>query len=116
MTNSRTPLQPLRHLVAAVLLLRSSGVYAADQGAAPYRERWVYCSANLQVDKSADDLIALIERAGRDGYTAMLLADYKLQILDRVIDRYFHNAERVKAQGLRITLGCLRALGKRGLP
>ena len=30
--------------------------------------------------------IALIERAARSGYTAIMLADYKLQILDRVID------------------------------
>jgi hypothetical protein len=31
-----------------------------------YDERWVYCRANLQVEKSADDVIALIERVGTD--------------------------------------------------
>jgi hypothetical protein len=66
-----------------------------------YAERWVYGSANLQVDKSADDLCALIERAGKAGYTGILFADYKLQVLDRVIDTYFRNAERVKAAAAR---------------
>ena len=36
----------------------------------PYTDRWVYCSVNLQVDKSTDDLIAVIERASRAGTTA----------------------------------------------
>ncbi len=67
-------------------------------------------SANLQVDKSADEVIALIERAGRDGYTAILLSDYKLQILDRVIDRYFHNAERVKAAAAKANIELIPAV------
>jgi hypothetical protein len=70
-------------LIAVALIVGSSAVHAADAGAAPYRERWVYCSANLQVDKAADDVIALIERSSRDGYTAMLLADYKVPRLRR---------------------------------
>jgi hypothetical protein len=63
----------------------------------PYADRWVYSSVNLQVDKSTDDLIALIERASRAGYNGILLTDYKFQVLHRVIDRYFHNLERVRA-------------------
>ncbi len=70
---------------------------ASAQGVSPYGERWVYCSANLQVEKSANDVIELIQRASRDDYTGILLADYKLQILDRVPDYYFRNADRVKA-------------------
>ena len=50
----------------------------------PYGERWVYGSFNLQVEKSVDDLIALIGRASRAGYTGILLADYKFQVLYRV--------------------------------
>lgn len=68
---------------------------AAD-GPARYERRWVYASFNLQVDKSADDLIALIERASRAGYNGLVLADYKLSILDRVTDGYFKNAARVR--------------------
>jgi hypothetical protein len=66
--------------------------------AAPaYGDRWVYCSVNLQVDRSTDDLIAIIGRASRAGYNGILLTDYKFQVLHRVIDRYFQNLERVKA-------------------
>jgi hypothetical protein len=77
------------------------------RGAAPgasspvYSDRWVYCSANLQVDKSADDVIALIERASRGGYTGVVLADYKFQVLYRVPEWYFRNVERVKRAAAR---------------
>ena len=61
-----------------------------------FRERWVYCSTNLLVDKNVDRVLDLIERAHRSGYTAIMLSDYKFQILDRMDERYFRNAERVK--------------------
>ena len=54
----------------------------------------MYCSANLQVDQSVDDLNALFSRASRAGYTGILLTDYKLHILDRVIDNYFRNVDK----------------------
>ena len=47
------------------------------------------------------DVIALIDRAKKDGYTAMLIADYKLNILDRVPNHYFPNVEKVKAAAAR---------------
>ena len=61
-----------------------------------YESRWFYSSANLQVDKSADELIALIERAASVGYNGLMLADYKLNILNRVPDHYFANVKRVR--------------------
>jgi len=61
-----------------------------------YARRWFYSATNLQVDKSADELIALIERAAGAGYNGLMLADYKLNILDRVPDHYFSNAKRVR--------------------
>jgi hypothetical protein len=72
---------------------------AAEHGAdsSPYTDRWVYCSFNLQVDRSVDELIDLIDRASRAGYTGILLADYKFQVLYRVPDFYFRNVEKVKA-------------------
>jgi hypothetical protein len=110
MTDPRAPRRRPGPLIVAVLILGSGALQAADKGGAPYRERWVYCSANLQVDQSVDQVIALIERAGRDGYTAMLIADYKLQVLDRVIDRYFHNAGRVKAAAAKANIELVPAV------
>jgi hypothetical protein len=78
------------------LFVLASTARGGETGGTRYDERWVYCSANLQVDQSVKDVIALIERAGKDGYTAMMIADYKLQVLQRVPDFYFPNVERVK--------------------
>lgn len=73
----------------------------ADQPAAAYPERyarrWVYVMLNLQVNENAEKLISLIERAAGDGYNGVVLADYKLNILDRVPEHYFANVRRVKA-------------------
>src|SRR4051794_30251704 len=61
-----------------------------------YEQRWFYASHNLLVDRSADDLIALIRRAGQSGYNGLMLADYKFNILDRMPARYFQNVARVR--------------------
>jgi hypothetical protein len=61
-----------------------------------YADRWVYCPQNLLVDKNVDELIRLMERAGKAGYTGIVLADYKFNILGRMPDRYFQNVDRVK--------------------
>jgi hypothetical protein len=82
----------------------------ADPAPTRYGERWVYGSANLQVNQSADDLIALIHRASRAGYTGVVLTDYKLNILDRVIDNYFRNVERVKAAAVKAHIELIPAL------
>jgi hypothetical protein len=63
----------------------------------PYQDRWIYVMQNLQVEANADTVVQLIARARNAGYTGIVLADYKLNILDRVPDHYFKNAARVKA-------------------
>lgn len=71
------------------------------QEAAPavpaYARRWFYSSVNLQVDRAADGLIALVDRAGKAGYNGLMLADYKLNVLDRVTPNYFANVRRLRA-------------------
>ncbi len=84
---------------------------AADPGGPVFRERWVYCSANLLVEKNVDQVVALIERAAQSGYTGIVLADYKLQILDRMGDTgYFRSAERVKAAAARARIEIIPAV------
>lgn len=67
-----------------------------SDGAPVYAKRWFYSSTNLQVDKNADALIDLIQRASKAGYNGLMLADYKFNILGRVPDRYFDNVKRVR--------------------
>jgi len=59
----------------------------------PYR--WVYVGTNLQVEKNADDVCALLVRAKKAGYTGLVLADSKFQRLGEVPDFYFKNAAKV---------------------
>src|ERR1700719_701824 len=101
----------MRILLALVAFLGGSS-NAAELGPAPssYVDRWVYCSFNLQVDRSVDELIALIDRASRAGYTGILLADYKFQVLYRVPDFYFRNAEKVKAAAARAKIELIPAV------
>lgn len=69
---------------------------ARAEEAPVYARRWFYSATNLQVDSAADDLIALTRRAAGAGYNGLMLADYKLNVLDRVPDRYFANARRLR--------------------
>jgi hypothetical protein len=85
---------------------------AADPPAQPvYQDRWLYCQLNLQVEKNADDLVTLINRASKSGYTAIVLADYKLNILERVPKHYFANAEKVKKAAGAAGIEIIPALG-----
>lgn len=91
----------MSRILAAAALAALAGLAAApgaDRPAKPaFEQRWVYCAFNLQVKESADELIRLIERAAKSGYNGVVLADYKLNILDRVPDHYFANAARIRA-------------------
>jgi hypothetical protein len=68
----------------------------ADEPRPRYEQRWVYVAQNLLVDKNVDHVVALIERAGKSGYNGIVLADYKLNILDRMPRNYFQNVARVQ--------------------
>jgi hypothetical protein len=75
-----------------------------------YQDRWLYCSFNLQVDRSVDQLETLFQRASRAGFTGVLLSDYKLQILDRVTDNYFRNVRKVRAAAAKAKLELVPAV------
>jgi hypothetical protein len=68
----------------------------ADNPRPHYAERWVYTMPNLLVDRSVSDLLALIERAGRSGYTGIVIADYKFNTLHLMPEHYFRNVARVR--------------------
>src|SRR5215213_8430432 len=59
-------------------------------------ELWLYCAQNLWVDKNIDNLEQLFARAGKAGYTHVLLVDSKFAKLGDMDARYFKNVERVK--------------------
>jgi len=62
----------------------------------PFQQRWVWAVSNLQHDNQADELIALIERAGKCGFNGLVLSDYRLNFLERMPEGYFKNVARVR--------------------
>jgi hypothetical protein len=81
------------------LLLRLLCVLVFASALAPRvmaAELWLYCAQNLWVDKNIDELETLFQRAGRAGYTHVLLMDSKSSKLGDMDARYFRNVERVK--------------------
>jgi hypothetical protein len=83
-------------LLGTVLLLSGIGCETARQ-TTRWQYRWVYVMQNLQVEENAGKLEALMRRAKAAGYNGIVLADYKLSILDRVPEHYFKNVARVQA-------------------
>ncbi|MFM8536470.1 MAG: hypothetical protein ACKOES_00140, partial [Planctomycetaceae bacterium] len=82
----------MRSILLVICLVASSA-----SAAEPLTHRWVYLRKNLQVDAQVADAEAILRRARAAGYTAVVLADFKLGVLDRVIDRYFRNLARLRA-------------------
>ncbi len=57
---------------------------------------WVYAPVNFQVDKSTDQLIALLRRAKAVGYNGAVVTDYKFGKIDGRIERYYRNLRRTR--------------------
>lgn len=85
------------HVFLLLLGLLPAVAGLAAGAAEPSRQLWLYVSRNLWVDENVAALEALFERAGRSGYTHVLLADSKFAKLGDMDARYFRNLERVKA-------------------
>ncbi|MCX7408008.1 MAG: family 20 glycosylhydrolase [Planctomycetales bacterium] len=69
---------------------------SAARAAEPLELRWVYLQQNLQVAENLPKIEAILRRAAKSGYNGVVLADYKLNILDRVPDHYFKNAAKFR--------------------
>jgi hypothetical protein len=82
--------------IVAIMAGAGVSVCRAQDPGPRFDRRWFYAASNLLVAKNVDELIALIERAGKAGYNGMLLADYKLNILDRMPTHYFEHTARVR--------------------
>ncbi len=61
-----------------------------------YAQRWFLARHNLLVNENVDQLVSLIERAGKCGYNGVVLGDFKFNILDRMPEHYFQNVARVR--------------------
>ncbi len=101
----------MRKLLCLAIVLAAGSVAMASPIAKPsYPQRWFYAMFNLQVEANADRLIELMNRASKAGYNGVVLADYKLNILDRVPDHYFRNVARVRDAAKRAGIAIIPAV------
>ena len=82
-------------IVGAAVMFACCGVIRSGS-AAEIELRWLYLQQNLQVKENVDKIEPVLRRAAASGYNGVVLADYKLNILDRVPEHYFENADRFK--------------------
>lgn len=95
-----------------VLSLLLAGTLA---GAEPQLSaRWVFLQLNLQRSEDADRAQQILRRAAAAGYNGVVLADYKLNVLNRVPDFYFRNVERVKTLAAELRLELIPAVAPFG--
>jgi hypothetical protein len=79
-----------------VFLLLAFAWPSAPLPAQELAHRWLYLQQSLQVKENLPPLEAVLRRAKAAGYNGVVLADFKLNILDRVPPHYFENAARFK--------------------
>ncbi|HEY1122847.1 MAG TPA: hypothetical protein VGE67_14650, partial [Haloferula sp.] len=82
----------------------------AVQAAAPRKERWIYIPTNFQVDERANDVVALLERSAKVGYTHALVTDSKFSRLATVMPNYAPNVEKVKAVAAKLGIEMVPAV------
>lgn len=87
-----------------------------DQGvnAQELRQRWVYLQMNLQVAENVPKVSEILRRAAKVGYNGVVLADYKLNILDRVPEHYFKHADVFKSLCAELKLEIIPAVAPIG--
>lgn len=95
-------IKSLLFLAASALLvapIRVQAQAAAEKRtAAPngLKRRWVYIAHNLSVDEQLQSAQKIMKDAAALGYNGVVLADYKLNILDRMTPHYFENLSAFK--------------------
>ena len=81
-------------VLAAVLACPSPA--AAQTQKLNLRWRWVYATVNFQVNERVDELIALMQRARKAGYTGLMVTDFKWgRFADRPAN-YYANLKRTR--------------------
>ena len=99
----------LAGIVLATALASNHALAAAER----LSHRWLYLMTNLQVKENVPKAEALLQRAAKAGYNGVVLADYKLNVLDRVPDHYFVNARQFKAAADKLDLEVIPAGGRK---
>lgn len=109
------PSSRIRFVVTSCLLATGASVGAmsacAQESPRPsYERRWFYARQNLLVKEQAETLITLINRASKVGYNGVVIADYKLSVLDDIGSHYFDHIRLVKQAAARAKMEIIPAI------
>ncbi len=77
---------------------------SADPAPLSSRRGWLYLQANLLPDDRVKETLALLERVAGEGYTGVVLTDYKFMRWDDVPERYVRNCQAVREACRRLHL------------
>lgn len=88
--------------------------WAATAVGADVERRWVYLQMNLQVRENVEKAEEIARRAAAAGYNGVVLADFKLNILDRVPEFYFDHARRFRQTAEELGLEIIPAVAPIG--
>jgi hypothetical protein len=77
---------------------------AASAQQANLTHKWLYSSHNLLVSANVTALQQIMQRAHDAGYNGVVLADYKLQVLDQVPGNYATNVASLRATAQQLNL------------
>lgn len=90
---------------------------SAASGKPVLKYRWVYLALNFQVDENVPKAQEIMRRAAKAGYNGIVLADYKLEILDLLGDnklRYTKNMGQIKLTAKELNLQLIPTLSGPG--
>ncbi len=93
-----------------VLLCLALASPAAIPPGPPPAQRWLYLSANLLPDAALRDTLALLERVAQEGYTGIVLTDYKFMRWDDLPDAYLQHCRTLREATRRLNLTLVTAV------
>ena len=76
----------------------------------PGAQRWLYVSANLLPEASVSNTLALLTRVAGEGYTGMVLTDYKFMRWDDVPGAYVQHCRAIRDATRRLHLTLVAAV------
>jgi hypothetical protein len=99
-----------RVLAAPTTPAKAVGAKAEAKDRSTTTPRWLYLATNLQVDENLQKAQDVLRRGKAAGYNGVVLADYKLNILDRVPENYFQNARAFRQTARDLGIGVYPAV------
>ena len=95
-------MKKLSTVVAGVLTVLAT--FTSLRAEVNLQHKWVWCMHNLRRDQSVEEVVGLMERAKKCGYTGFVISDWTHNILHQQGESYHRNVGRVTAKANQLGL------------